>query len=100
MRAAVRLLSVAVAMELIAMPVAYWVVRELAMSDPTGATLVASFPFFGVAVLALILAIKQRMRPDAHAVNRRIADLLRLLVFSGSGCSSSGGSSRGDRASI
>ena len=77
--AAIKLLGAALALGLAAMVIGYRSVTK----DAYAASLAVSFPFFGIAMLALILAIERHSRPDARVVNSGIPELVRLLVLSG-----------------
>jgi hypothetical protein len=79
----IKLSGLALALGLVAMAFVFHRIRDYRLQDPNGAAFVAAFPFFGVALLALTLAIKRRSQPDARVINSGIPELVRLLVLSG-----------------
>ena len=83
MHDAIKLSRLALALGLVAMAFVFHTIRDYHLQDARGAAFMAGFPFFGVALLALMLAIKRRSQPDARVINSGIPELIRLLVLSG-----------------
>jgi len=80
---AIKLVGLALVLGLVAMAFVFHTIRDYQLQDASGAAFVAGFPFFGVALLAHMLAIKRRGQPDARVINSSIRELVRLLVLSG-----------------
>jgi hypothetical protein len=82
-KTALKISSVAFLLGLVAMTIAYQTISSYRLAGASSAGLVASFPFFGVAVLALVIAIRRRTQPDTPLAPSRVRDLVVLLVLSG-----------------
>ena len=82
MKRALEFVVVAFALGLIAVALAYLAVSSSRLQDAISAGLLAGLPFFGVAVLALVIAIWRRGQPDGPLAPARARNLATLLVLS------------------
>ena len=84
MKTALRLAVVALTLGVVAtISVDRTISRYPRLEGAREAGLAAGFPFFGVAVLTFVLAMKRRGQPDARIINSGIRELVRLLLLSG-----------------
>jgi hypothetical protein len=82
-KTALRISLLAFLLGLVAMTIAYQTISSYRLVGASSAGVGASFPFFGVAVLALVIAIRRRSQPDAPLAPSRVRNLVTLLVLSG-----------------
>jgi hypothetical protein len=83
MKRALTIAAVALALGLATIAYVTKTISDYRLDGSQSAGIIAAFPLFGVALLALGVAIRRRDQPDAPLAKPRLRDLVTLLVLSG-----------------